>query len=175
MPQKKSSREQFCGEVRLPPPLSSYAVTSDGRVIGYWRGRVVLSGSLDKDGYRRFTLIADDLSRAYPRAAQLICAAFNGPCPDGMEVRHLNGNNSDDSAGNLIWGTHQQNIDDKTRHGTVARGERSGTAKMTEAQVREIKSARKTWGMGVRFAARFNVTPSAISDIFRGRTWGHIK
>lgn len=56
-----------------------------------------------------------------------------------------------------------------------ARGERNGNSRLTEQQVREVLAAPKSWGMCTQFATRFNVTTAAISDIFRGRTWGHIK
>lgn len=99
MSQKHSDYRVVAGEVRLPAPLSYYAVSPAGDVIGYWRGRVFLTGSPDKDGYIRFTLIRDDGTRTYPRRPQLICSAFHGPCPEGMEVRHLNGLSTDDRLG----------------------------------------------------------------------------
>lgn len=49
---------------------------------------------------------------------QLVAAAFIGPCPPGMEVRHLNGDPSDNRPVNLAYGTHSQNQLDSVRHGT---------------------------------------------------------
>ena len=48
----------------------------------------------------------------------LVCTAFHGPRPDGMEVRHLNGQRLDNRADNLAWGTHSENVADTVTHGT---------------------------------------------------------
>lgn len=58
-------------------------------------------------------------------------AAFVGPCPEGQEARHLDGDASNNrwapgneeetmaAGGSLMWGTHRENIRDKHRHGTT--------------------------------------------------------
>lgn len=48
----------------------------------------------------------------------LVANAFLGPRPDGEEVRHLNGDQSDNRPANLAWGTPLQNKADQRRHGT---------------------------------------------------------
>jgi flavin-dependent thymidylate synthase len=47
----------------------------------------------------------------------LVLEAFQGPCPEGMECRHLDGNQMNNWASNLKWGTSQENADDRSRHG----------------------------------------------------------
>jgi hypothetical protein len=49
---------------------------------------------------------------------RLVLAAFVGPCPEGMEVRHLDGNPANTRLANLRYGTHSENELDKVRHGT---------------------------------------------------------
>jgi len=50
---------------------------------------------------------------------RLVLEAFAGPRPFPDAVaRHLNGNHLDNRAMNLAWGTQQENIADKFRHGT---------------------------------------------------------
>lgn len=39
------------------------------------------------------------------RIHRLVLQAFVGPCPEGMEARHLNGDPSDNRLENLCWGT----------------------------------------------------------------------
>lgn len=51
---------------------------------------------------------------------QLVCEAFIGPCPEGMEVRHGPNGRSDNSISNLSYGTRSQNELDKRRDGTSA-------------------------------------------------------
>ena len=49
---------------------------------------------------------------------RLVLETFSGPCPDGMEARHLNGNPADNRPENLAWGTKKENAMDKKKHGT---------------------------------------------------------
>lgn len=50
---------------------------------------------------------------------RVICLAFYGPCPPELEVRHLDGNPTNNHVHNLRYGTHSENMADKVRHGTV--------------------------------------------------------
>jgi hypothetical protein len=43
--------------------------------------------------------------------------AFVGPYPEGMEIRHLDGNPENNALENLKYGTRSQNIQDQIRHG----------------------------------------------------------
>lgn len=52
------------------------------------------------------------------RPHRLVLEAFVGPCPEGMETRHFNGNPLDNRLENLLWGTPVENASDCTRHGT---------------------------------------------------------
>lgn len=48
----------------------------------------------------------------------LVLEAFHGPCPDGLQGRHVNGDSHDNRAENLRWGTNSENTLDQVRHGT---------------------------------------------------------
>ncbi len=59
---------------------------------------------------------------------RLVLETFVGPCPEGMECRHVNDRTPGNVAlSNLAWGTVQENADDRRRHGSVASGERNGS------------------------------------------------
>ena len=53
---------------------------------------------------------------------RLVLEAFVGPCPDGMECCHNNGDPADNRVENLRWGTHTENIHDRRRHHTNRNG-----------------------------------------------------
>lgn len=76
----------------------------------------------------------------------------------------------------LYLGTPKQNAADYVKRlGWVGRrGEKHQTAKLTEAQVREIM-ARSQAGEGANsLAARFGVAPQTICGIAKGRNWTHL-
>jgi hypothetical protein len=47
----------------------------------------------------------------------LVAEAFIGPRPDGLEVRHLNGDPFDARLSNITYGTHAENMQDRLAHG----------------------------------------------------------
>ena len=55
----------------------------------------------------------------------LVLEAFVGPCPEGMEARHLDGNSYNPDLTNLCWGTSSENKFDEIHHGTHAEGSRT--------------------------------------------------
>lgn len=85
---------------------------------------------IDKRGYHYITLTKDGRQRRF-QVHRLVMAAFVGACPEGLEVRHLDGNPANNrwepgdteeeiraNGGNLIYGTHSANMRDKKEHGT---------------------------------------------------------
>lgn len=75
----------------------------------------------------------------------------------------------------LFIGTQLENIADmnaKGRHGRGrASGERSGTAKLTWANVREIRRLYATGIDAASLGRRFGVTPTAAQFVVRHKTW----
>jgi len=93
------------------------------------RGGILKQATQKARPYRWVTLTRDGKQK--PREVhKIVMEAFVGPCPAGMEVRHLDGNPGNNcwapgdeaetvaAGGNLIYGTHAQNMQDKRRHGT---------------------------------------------------------
>jgi len=104
---------------------------------------------------------------------RIVLLAFIGPCPDGMERLHGPGGSLDDRLVNLSYGTHARNMQDRTRDGTQPRGEQNGYAKLTWADVAEIRR-RTAAGEHQRSLARaFHVTQVNISMIVTGKTWAY--
>jgi hypothetical protein len=106
----------------------------------------------------------------------LVLEAFVGPRPDGQETRHGPGGALDNRLVNLRWGTHVDNIRvDKERDGTVLFGERHPSAKLTEADVREIRRRRAEGEMMKVLAAEFGVDQANISAIVNRRSWKRLE
>lgn len=99
---------------------------------------------------------------------RLICEAFYGPAPDGLEqVRHLNGNQTDNAPENLDWGTQEQNWRDRAAHGG-GMGEAHHNAKLTHKIVAEIRASSKSQRA---LAAEYGVTQSSIQAAKSGAIW----
>jgi len=102
---------------------------------------------------------------------RLVLLAFVGPCPAGCECCHGEGGARDNRPGNLRWDTHLENMRDKDRHGTMARGVRSGTAKLDDDKVREIRLLMADGVSYTRIAARFGVSTKPVFNIAHGKSW----
>lgn len=150
-----------------------YEVSDLGRVrsiYGPYAGRVLSPGP-HPGGYLLMHLYRDG-KRTARTLHSLVAAAFIGPRPHGLEVRHADGVKANCAAANLSYGTHRENEADKIRHGTLPIGEKNATAKLTAAAVKSIRARR-----GERqedLAAEFGCTFSNISAIQRGKSWRHV-
>lgn len=106
---------------------------------------------------------------------RLVLESFIGPPPIGTECRHLDGNRGNSRLTNLRWGSPKENREDSVRHGTAAIGERQGFAKLTEAEVLEIRRAYAAREASqYRLAALYGVCRGTIGFILRGETWRHL-
>ena len=114
---------------------------------------------------------------------RLVLEAFAGPCPEGMECLHGDGNPANNRLDNLRWGTKKENQADSARHGTARNfahtpGESHACARLTENLVREIVRIRQETGMGAVGIARRLGLPDeirgAIEGVYRGAAWNHV-
>lgn len=80
------------------------------------KGRVLRSPP-DKDGHLIVGLHEGGV-RCTRQVHQLVMATWIGPCPEGQEVCHGPKGVSDNSVGNLSYGTRGENCLDKRRDGT---------------------------------------------------------
>jgi hypothetical protein len=165
--------------IKRIPSCTHYAITTDGRVLSIRRGKWLKQAV--KDGYN-----VVDLPRATPYIHRLVLETFVGPCPDGMEACHANGNRLDNRLENLRWDTKSANSLDAVQHGTHGgfknrgicpqgrQGERHGMSKLTETDVRWIRYLRKA-GVGPKELSEvYPVSPDHIRRIGNHEIWRHI-
>lgn len=134
-----------------------------------------LTGRVDKDGYNTVGMRHESGRTKESKVHRLVLEAFIGPCPEGMECRHLDRNPANNAITNLKWGTHLENEEDKQVHGTSNKGERHGNHKLTEFEVWEIKVLYATGDYSQsQLAQMFNVGRGCICDIVRGTNWKHV-
>lgn len=153
------------------PGYAGYAVTADGQLYGprghRMRPKVTPDGHLKvltRRGNRPRTLF---LHRA-------VLLAWVGPPGPGEESLHGDGDPANNVLGNLRWGTRVENHADRARHGVLVEGERQHAAKLTAADVREIRRLRGTVGIRA-LARRYGVDHSAVSRAAAGRSWKGVR
>ena len=93
-----------------------YEVDDQGSVYSLRLGRK-LKPAPDEYGYP-LVVLTRNKKRRTRRVHLLVIEAFHGARPDGMVARHVNGDNTDNRAVNLAWGTPSQNVLDQVEHGT---------------------------------------------------------
>ena len=162
-----------------------YEVSDLGRVRSFWsRGNPrtyraslphVLRPSQTTSGYPAITMCVDGKVHPPRKIHQLVLAAFTGPKPPGMEARHLDGNRQNNTLSNLAWGTHTENMRDKGRHGTQARGQDHPLAVLTNGLVRHMRAEHKAGATTKDIAERHGLNyETAYSAIARTRVWRHV-
>jgi hypothetical protein len=160
---------------RAVPGHHGYHVTRGGVLFTTRRVRPgsKIKQSTDRGGYKKVTL-HNGPSQINKYVHVILLDAWVGPCPDGMQCRHLDGNPANNQIANLVWGTPRENEADKRAHGTTARGRRNGYAKLDEARVREIICLCNMGARNSDVASVFNIDPATVSLIMTGKTWTHI-
>jgi hypothetical protein len=76
------------------------------------KGRTLRPGKLGNAGHRHVVLDG----RVDRTVHSLVLESFIGPCPPGMEARHLNDDPMDNRLENLCWGTRSENSHDSIRN-----------------------------------------------------------
>jgi HNH endonuclease/NUMOD4 motif len=159
-----------------------YQVSDEGRVRSLWRllphavkagvrkPKLILKYGSNNQGRQQVTLSRDGESRRF-QVHRLVLAAFSGPCPDGLEGLHGDGDHTNNRISNLRWGTHAENMQDMVKHKQSTRGERAGKSSLTEQDVRDIRASKET---NRDAGALYNVSNVTIHAIRTRKTWKHV-
>lgn len=147
-----------------------YIVSDQGDVRHRRVNAQFLVGDTDPKGYRRV-----GLGGKHYRVARLVCEAFHGPCPQGRECGHLNGNKNDNSAANLAWVTRSENARHTVQHGRhrgaenlspgVGVGEDHPNCRYSDDLVAEMRAS----GLGARRLSRtYGISKSHAGRVLAG-------
>ena len=159
-----------------------YCVGSDGTVWSRWTQK----GAKHSEGIwyiisDNWKILRPKLVSGYPSVSlkingeveycyvhRLVLEAFVGPCPEGMECRHLDDDKLNNNLSNLQWGTRLENMADAVRNAKMSKGEGHWLAKLTEKNICEIK---RLYSEGSHdqndLAKMFDVNQTGISKIVR--------
>ena len=150
------------------PDFPGYEVSNHGRVRSFFRfngkgwelaenPQRVLKISLNTDGYPFVALQGKQML-----VSRLVMLAFVAPCPEGLEVCHNDGDQTNNLLSNLRYDTHVNNLHDAVWH---------GNRRFSPSEVIEIRNKRMN---GIRpsiLAKRYGVTPTTITLICNGTNY----
>lgn len=166
-------------DMRVIPSFSRYAADAEGNLyaLNYKNGgKVVKLKPCDTGGYFQTMLLGDDGRYHTRKVHRLVCWAFYGK--SDMEINHKDGNKLNNCPDNLEYCTRSENIKHAFAMGLEKpmRGENNPTAKLTDAEVEEIRAyVADAKAQGKRFygraelAARYGVSSSYIRDLVSRR------
>jgi hypothetical protein len=125
--------------------------------------------AVGKDGYGR---VHRPGSSVMTTASNSMCEQAHGPRPASHECAHScgNGHRACVNPRHLRWATPTENQADRILHGTTNRGARQWTARLTEDDIREIRSLSGVMPQ-TEIAALFGVGQDHISRIISRQVW----
>lgn len=158
-----------------------YEASSIGRLRrvktqgGRASGRISSPG--DRRGYANYTLSVDNAQRTLS-AHRMVWEAFYGPIPLGLQINHKNGEKRDNRLVNLEVCSPSENTSHAVR--VLKRtwnvpprlaGSMNGRAKLSEADIPEIRRLRAAGLSQQKIADQFGVNQTLISGILSGKLW----
>lgn len=144
-----------------------YAAGTDGVIYRMDRAEPEpLAGSPNSKGYLTVSLSRGQWETH--AVHKLVCESFYGPAPfGGAQVRHMDGDQSNNRPENLDWGSQVDNWLDRKAHGG-GMGEAHHASKLTRADVEAIRSSSLSQRA---LAKQYGVSQSTISDARKAKTW----
>ena len=152
-----------------------YYAREDGEIISKIHdGYRELKSHVNKvTGYKVLKLVHSPSNHKTHSVHTLVALAFHGE-PNGLQVRHKDGNKLNNNYDNLHYGTCRDNHLDKKAHGTSIDGERNHMAKLTQSDIDEIRATyvKGKRGFGyISISKKYNVESSTIQKIINREIW----
>lgn len=145
-----------------------YQVSDIGRVksLKYGKEKILSVSPNVKSGVPQVSLCRDGKRTTFS-VHVLMLTSFVGPCPDGMEGCHNDGNPANNVLKNLRWDTRRENGIDAV----IQRTHRH--VKLRPSDIPVIWSRLRRGDSYESIATDYNVAIGTINDIRSGRTWSH--
>lgn len=148
-----------------------YEVSASGLVRSlprYTTSGRILRPRANRHGYQAVQLSREGVV-TNQMVHRLVAEAFLGPCPDGHECAHHDGDRSNNQASNLKWKTRSDNHFDKHRHGTALIGPRNHSFKYPDSTIRKIRELRIAGVALADISRRLKVPYTYVHAISTGR------
>jgi hypothetical protein len=127
-------------EIREVPWAPGYFITTNGDVLSLKRSKQngvdfarKLVTAISSNGYLIVSLCQKNRTKTQS-VHILVLETFIGPCPDGLEGCHNDGNKLNCHLDNLRWDTRKSNAADRIKHKTDFSGARNPSAKVQKPE-----------------------------------------
>lgn len=161
----------------------SYQISSYGKVRSLDR-KIIYGDNIGEYHTRKGQLLKPSLSRGYETVSlndktfsvhNLVASAFcEKPNIENLVINHIDFNKINNYWKNLEWITQSENIGHNYKAGNACIGEKQPDAKLNKEKVILIKKLLSEGVVQNTIAKTFEVSPTTISDIKKGRKWSHI-
>lgn len=163
-------------EVWLPVPgyAGLYEVSNMGHVRNNATG-LILKPALNR-GYEHVALYsAPGKSKTHYIHATVLRAFCGEPPFPGAEACHNNGDRRRNCLTNLRWGSRQDNMDDRSRHGRTRFGTGVRRSKLSESDVRRMRADYRAGKSTHALARELKISTHTAWCAVTGKTWRHIE
>lgn len=101
----------------IPGFNGRYSASDDGRIWSNLRGKFLDPHFNAQNPHPRVSIarVRSGVQETHT-VHSLVALTFHGPCPEGLEVRHLDGNHRNNRPENLKYGTRSENVLDQVDH-----------------------------------------------------------
>ncbi len=100
---------------------------------------------------------------------RMVLETWAGPCPDGHQASHLDGNRQHNAITNLVWETPVENHARKILHGTHPVGEKGPSHVLTWDRVTVMR--REFVSLIKRLAVEHGVSKMTVRRVLTGESW----
>lgn len=156
---------------RTVPGYADYEISDKGRLKSHRRGESrILKPIYKSEGHSYVFLYGEPGKSEKIYIHRAVLSAFRGLPQPNQESRHLDGDPRNNHLDNLVWGTRQENVNDRRRHGRMPIPHES---KFTKLKPENIPPIRELQGQSSsrRVAATFGTSHTTILKIWRGERW----
>lgn len=179
--------------MKICPSFNGYSVTEDGKVFSHIVMSIVRPGaygakhgvkySIDlssrrelkqrttKKGYKVVHITTSPKKGSLIEVQRLVADAFLGPVKDGLQVIHINGDQSDNRAVNIAYGEPSKNQASTEKSENYLQQKPTCNSKLTNGQALEVRRLRKNGEPVHWLAIKFNVSASVIESIIYNRKY----
>ena len=161
-------------EVPLFPYQDDYEISSHGR-FRRKNGRMLSPWARNQHGHLAVSLWHKNKQKTV-YIHKLVALAFIGPQPsEKNEIRHLDGDHTNNCASNLAWGTSLENSQDCKKHGRIRFGDYHKNTKIKDKDLPVIFDLKNKGYTQEKIAELFGVHRVHVGDILNGSKRSYVQ